>query len=129
MRQESMFESFITSYASAAGLLQVMPGTGGYIAGQLGQSRYDPADLYRPDVSVRFGVFYLAEQRGRFDGHVYAMLAAYNAGPGRSARWYNQSGQADPDLFLALVDIDQPRGYIEAIYLNHALYRAIYGVR
>lgn len=126
IRQESLFEGFITSYASAAGLMQVMPATGAYAAARLGWHDFVPARLYEPVASVRLGVWYLAEQYDRFDGNAYAALAAYNAGPSRSARWYARSA-GDPDVFLSLIDLGQPRAYIEEVFRNHALYCALYG--
>ncbi len=107
VRQESLFEGFITSYAAARGLMQVIPPTGQSIADQLGWPvGYTSDDLYRPLVSVRFGAFYLAQQRDRFDGDLYAALAAYNAGPGNAAVWKDLAPE-DPDLFLEVIRLDQ----------------------
>jgi soluble lytic murein transglycosylase len=127
IRQESGFESFITSYASAAGLMQVTPGTGAHVASRLGSTAYDPLALYQPDVNLQYGLSYLAEQFARYDGHAYAALAAYNAGPARAGSWYRASGLHDPDLFLALVDLPQPQDYVENIYVNDVVYTQVYG--
>jgi len=126
VRQESLFEGFATSYAAARGLMQVIPDTGQSIADQLGWPvGYQTADLYRPVVSVRFGAFYLSEQRGRFEGDLFAGLAAYNAGPGNAILW-KELAPDDPDLFLEVIRLDQPQLYIKTIYEVYAIYRRLY---
>lgn len=126
VRQESLFEGFALSSAAAHGLMQVIPSTGASIAEQLGwPPNYQQSDLYRPIVSVRFGTYYLAAQRDRFDGDLYAALAAYNAGPGNSILW-KELAPDDPDLFLEVVRLDQPQIYIQVIYEVFQIYRSLY---
>ncbi len=126
VRQESLFEGFITSYAAARGLMQVIPSTGQSIADQLGwPTGYSSDDLYRPLVSVRFGTYYLAQQRDRFDGDLFAALAAYNAGPGNSAIWKDLAPD-DPDLFLEVIRLDQTHRYLTTIYEIFDIYRNLY---
>ena len=125
-RQESLFESFATSYAYAYGLMQIIPATGDYLAMQLGwPPGYSADDLYRPVVSVRFGTAYLALQAELFDGDPYAMLAAYNAGPGNALIWEDEA-QGDPDLFLEIVRLSQPQEYIRSIAWAFSHYQALY---
>lgn len=126
VRQESLFEGFATSYAAAHGLMQVIPDTGQSIADQLGWPvGYETADLYRPVVSVRFGTFYLSQQRDRFEGDLYAALAAYNAGPGNAILW-KELAPDDPDMFLEVVRLEQPQLYIKTIFEVYAIYRRLY---
>ncbi|MGD8758857.1 MAG: tetratricopeptide repeat protein, partial [Anaerolineales bacterium] len=126
VRQESLFESASTSYAQAQGLMQVIPSTGQSIANQLGwPPDYENADLYRPMVSVRFGTYYMAQQRDRFDGDLFTALAAYNAGPG-NARIWEELAPDDPDLFLEVIRLNQPHNYIRVIYEVFSIYRDLY---
>jgi soluble lytic murein transglycosylase len=125
MRQESFFEGFIRSSAGARGLMQIMPATGQSIADQLGwPANFNFDDLYRPTVSIYLGVDYLDQQRTSL-GDLYPALAAYNAGPGNAAHW---SGLApsDPDLFLEVIRLDEPRRYIKAIYEMYSIYDLLY---
>lgn len=126
VRQESLFEAIGTSYAQAQGLMQVIPPTGAWIAEQLRWPNYQNQDLYRPYVNIAFGTYYLAVQRNRFERDLYAALAAYNAGPGRSAVWRQQAG-GDQDLFLELITLEQPQTYIKRIAEHYAIYRTLYG--
>ena len=126
-RQESLFEGFVRSSAGARGLMQIIPGTGAGISSQLGWPiEYTPDDLYRPDVSVRFGTHYLASNRAYLDSDLYAALAAYNGGPGNARAWKDLSG-GDPDLFLEVVRFEETRQYIRNIYEIYVIYRRLYG--
>jgi soluble lytic murein transglycosylase len=126
VRQESLFEPFATSYASAYGLMQVIPSTGQSLADRLGwPPDFTSDDLYRPIVSVRLGVQYLADQRDYFEGDLVAALAAYNAGPGNAATWKAMAPD-DPDLFLEIIRFSQPRDYIRVIYWAFTRYRDLY---
>ncbi len=126
IRQESLFEGFVNSSAGARGLMQIIPATGAEIAENLGwPQNYTSDDLYRPVVSVRYGVDYLDRQRKLFDGNLYAALAAYNGGPGNAQEWLEMAPN-DPDLFLEVIRYDETRNYLRRIYENFNIYRLIY---
>ena len=127
IRQESLFESLARSFASAQGLMQVIPPTGAEIASELDwPPDYETPDLYRPYVSLRFGTYYLAKQRDRFDGRIEVALAAYNGGPFNAQRWIERAGD-DPDLFLEIITLREPQLYIKRIKEHLTVYRALYG--
>jgi soluble lytic murein transglycosylase len=126
IRQESLFNTNATAAAGEKGLMQVIPSTAEYIAGQIEWKDYQHSDLFRPYAGVEFGSYYLDEQLERFEGNTVAALAAYNAGPGRAADWLRLSG-GDPDLFMTTITIDSTRLYIQLIYRNYNIYRALYG--
>jgi soluble lytic murein transglycosylase len=125
IRQESLFSTTATSSASARGLMQIIPATGDWIASKLAWPGYTESDLSRPIISIPFGAFYLAEQRRNFDGNPYAMLAAYNAGPGNTRRWLELAGD-DPDLFLELTTASETQRYIRRISEYRAVYATLY---
>ena len=78
LRAESAGDVRAVSTAGAMGLMQVMPATwaGLRVRHGLGRDPYDPRD------NILAGTAYLREMFDRY-GNVAAMLAAYNAGPGR----------------------------------------------
>lgn len=125
-RQESLFEGFVTSFAQARGLMQVIPATGQEIASQLGwPPDYTSDDLYRPIVSVRFGTYYLGRQADLFDGQPFPALAAYNGGPSNALAWH-QLAPDDPDLFLEVIRIAETHLYLRRIYEVHSIYEELY---
>jgi soluble lytic murein transglycosylase len=126
IRQESLFEGFVRSTAGAHGLMQVIPATGEQINGEIGwPQNYNTNDLYRPNVSIRFGTYYLDKNRDFFAGNFYAVLAAYNGGPGNAAIW-NQLAENDPDLLVEVIRFQETRDYIRNIYEIFGTYRMIY---
>jgi soluble lytic murein transglycosylase len=128
IRQESLFEGFINSTAGARGLMQIVPTTGAQIVSEINWPlNYDEKDLYRPDVSINLGTYYLGKNRNLLDGDLYAALAAYNGGPGNSLQWRELSG-GDPDLFLESVRFEETRNYIRNIYEIYVIYKRLYGV-
>jgi soluble lytic murein transglycosylase len=128
VRQESLFEGFISSTAGAQGLMQIVPGTGAGIANSLGWPiNYGPEQLYRPNVSIAFGTYYLASNRSSVHGDLYAALSAYNGGLGNALDWQKLS-QGDPDLFLESVRFQETRDYIRSIYELFNIYSRLYGV-
>ena len=78
LRAESAGDVRAISAAGAIGLMQVMPDTWAGLRARyrLGRDPYDPRD------NILAGTAYLREMWDRY-GNVAAMLAAYNAGPGR----------------------------------------------
>jgi soluble lytic murein transglycosylase len=126
IRQESFFESFVFSGAGARGLMQIMPATGQELATRYNYPPgYTTDDLLNPQVNVRLGVRYLANQRDYFGGDIYAALAAYNGGPGNTYYW-KELAENDPDLFLEVIRFDETQNYIRYIAEFMNLYRTFY---
>ncbi len=78
MRVESAGNARAVSRAGAIGLMQIMPGTWAQLRARHGLGT-DPFDVRD---NIMAGAAYLREMHDRF-GNASAMLAAYNAGPGR----------------------------------------------
>jgi soluble lytic murein transglycosylase len=126
IRQESFFEGFVTSEASAGGLMQLMPATGQELADRYDwPPEYTPEDLMNPAINLRLGASYLSEQYHYF-GDLYVALAAYNAWPGNANIWRELAGD-DPDVFLELIRFDETRTYLIQIAEFMNLYRILYG--
>jgi hypothetical protein len=98
MRVESAGNSRAVSRAGAMGLMQIMPGTWAQLRARHGLGT-DPFDVRD---NIMAGAAYLREMYDRY-GNPSAMLAAYNAGPGRYddylSRW--RSLPAETVAYLA----------------------------
>ena len=128
MRQESLFEGFVTSSAGARGLMQIIPSTGQEIAELAAwPDDYTSSDLYRPLISITFGSNYLERQKNNFDGDLYRALAAYNAGPGWSAYWSSLSNN-DLDLFIEVIHFPESQDYVRSIYELFSIYVEFYSI-
>lgn len=126
IRQESMFNPYISSSAGASGLTQIMPATGKENVDLLGwPQNYETNDLLKGEVSLTLGAFYLSRMKDYLSGNVPAALAAYNAGPGNAETWWVFS-QNDPDLFLEVIRFEETQIYLKQIaeFLN--IYKLVY---
>lgn len=127
VRQESLFDPRAISSAGAVGLMQVMPQTGKKLAPKVGLKTVTTGTLRTPDPNIRLGMLYLSDLLKRYGGDVSYMLAAYNAGPSRVARWRMQAEATDPDLFAERIPFDETRDYVKIVQQNARIYRALYG--
>ncbi len=130
IRLESFFEGFAMSNKAARGLMQIMPDTGAEINARLGWPLYyTDKDLYRPNVSIAFGINYLAtiQDSLNLNNDLYALLASYNSGP-FAQQWKELSEKKDPDLLLESVRSEETRIYIRYIYEIFVIYKRLYGL-
>lgn len=88
---ESRFRPQAVSPRGARGLMQIMPTTGEEIAGKLGKVKFEPTDLFKPQVNLDLGCYYFSKLLTEFNGDVKLSLAAYNAGRGSVYRWCRKS--------------------------------------
>ncbi len=102
IRAESRFRPDVVSSAGAIGLMQVTPDTGHWIAERLGVVDFTAADLYRPEINIEFGVWYLRYLLDRFGGDLDSALLAYNAGPRAVDRWAAGEGTVYPETLSYL---------------------------
>ena len=80
--QESHFNADAGSGAGALGLMQIMPATAQGIANELGEGdSFTTEMLFDPDVSIRYGTFYLSHYVKKYNS-VSLALVAYNGGFG-----------------------------------------------
>jgi membrane-bound lytic murein transglycosylase D len=95
---ESTLDPFTPSYSGAAGLWQIMPGTGRHL-GLERDSWYDGRQALRDSTSGALD--YLQALYEEFDEDWFLALAAYNAGAGNiaKARQYNEKKGLDTDYW------------------------------
>ena len=125
IRQESRFEPAAASSASAQGLMQIMPATAEWIAGQQGWRNFRPEQAYWPYINVDFGAYSLNWALKQLDGSLAAALAGYNGGPGNALRW-RKLAPTDDDLMVALIDYGETRLYVQQVLNQLAFYRQLY---
>jgi soluble lytic murein transglycosylase-like protein len=82
---ESGGRNFAVSNVGARGLMQILPTTGEFVAGQIGVPWRGPNTLFDPAANIRLGVRYLVYLIERYPD-LRTALAAYNWGPGKIAR-------------------------------------------
>lgn len=120
IRQESAFDEWADSPAGAKGLMQLMPKTGEQIAANLKDAWTHEANLFNPNINVKYGSFYFKKLLKQFGGHYLLATAAYNAGANRVKRWLPESKALPGDIWIEAIPYKETRGYVSAV-LQYAL--------
>ena len=123
IRQESRFEPTIRSIAGATGLMQVMPGTGTWIAQKIDLKQYN---LENPNDNVKLGTWFLDYTHQEYNNNSMLAVASYNAGPGNVAQWLTKYGFSDPDAFVEVIPFPETKGYVESVFENYWNYLRLY---
>ncbi len=123
IRQESRFEPEIRSIAGALGLMQVMPGTGTWIAQKTQLKEYN---LKNPDDNIKLGTWFLDFTHQEYNNNSLLAVASYNAGPGNVSSWIKKYGFNDPDAFIEVIPFAETKGYVEAVFSNYWNYLRLY---
>ncbi|WP_428407693.1 lytic transglycosylase domain-containing protein [Hyphococcus sp.] len=129
MRQESKFKTEATSRVGARGLMQLMPRTASYIAGDRSlRYRSGQERLYDPAYNMELGQSYVDHLMTRsVDGDLFHMAVAYNGGPGNLRRWKRDVAIDDPLLFIESIPNRESRDFVEKVLTNFWVYRARLG--
>ena len=124
-RLESNFDTAAISPVGARGLMQIMPTTAQYIAGD---ATLDSLRLHEPALNLELGQRYVAYLAGHdgLRGDLIRILASYNSGPGSFGRWGPSIRDGgDPLLFIEAIPNTETRRFVQ-----HALaYTWIYAAR
>ena len=109
--EESHFDTRARSKTGAMGLMQLQPETAKGIAMRTGGRRFRIADLFDPEINVRYGSWYLRHLLDRYDGDLPLALAAYNGG----------QGNVDRGVLFA-----ETRAYVKSVIATRERYRKAY---
>lgn len=123
IRQESRFETKIRSIAGAVGLMQVMPGTGKWIAEKTQLKDYN---LENPNDNIKLGTWFLDFTHGEYNNNSLLAVASYNAGPGNVSSWVTKYGFNDPDAFIEVIPFAETKGYVVSVFSNYWNYLRLY---
>lgn len=142
IRQESYYEPFAKSPAGAIGVMQIMPATARGIFKQMGSdlglSAYSDDLLYKPEVNIPMGIFYLRkniydnikgyiqkkglDQAANEDFYAPLMIAGYNAGLSRVYRWLKETKFDNQQELIDQIDIPETRIYVKLVLKHQFLY-------
>lgn len=123
IRQESRFINVAKSGVGAAGLMQIMPATGRWIAQRLGIKGFNTRSLNEPETNIKFGTYYLRHVQDSLDGQPVLATAAYNAGPRRAQRW-RDSKAMEAAVYIETIPFSETRGYVKKV-MSNAMYYAL----
>lgn len=139
IRQESSFGLKALSTSNAAGLMQMIQPTALEVADRLKMKIEFPEDLYRPEINIPMGVFYIHQVVKEMNYHVPLALAGYNAGPHKIRQFVNQREITKKipeitqdkdypgleDLWIDELPWAETTGYVKSILRNALIYELI----
>ncbi|WP_371264710.1 lytic transglycosylase domain-containing protein [Paenibacillus sp. BC26] len=127
IRVETNYKTGVVSRKGAIGVMQLMPDTANWIIQKGGFGKISTEAISnRADVSIEIGAWYLNALNQQFDGNMYTVIAAYNAGPGNVSRWL-ADGTWDGKLeTVDRVPFGETRHYIQRVIYYYNKYKALY---
>lgn len=125
IRKESNFATGAVGRGGTRGLMQLAPATARFISHSKAARGGGRQHLLDPEHNLALGQRYLKHLQSE-DGSqdLFALLAAYNAGPGTLERWRKTMPRTnDPLLFLESLPSSRTRGYISRITADYWIYQ------
>ena len=127
MRQESRFDPEARSPVGAIGLLQIMPYTAATLAVSAGVgyivtgAGIDEDALTDPRINAAIAARLMANLSELFD-ELPPVIASYNAGEERVARWWRAARHLRDDFFVDSIPYRETRSFVRAVLANYAAY-------
>ena len=122
---ESSYRPDVVSSADARGLMQIVPSTGEWIAGRLGET-FSEENLFDPATNIRYGCWYLGFLMQRYDGDMRCASAAYHQGQGTVDAWLQNPELSSDGRTLDRFDSSVTENYVNRILKYYEEYAKIY---
>jgi soluble lytic murein transglycosylase len=130
IRQESRFVSYAQSGVGAAGLMQVMPATGKWVAAKIGLTEFVHGMLNDLKTNITLGANYMSMVLANADNSQVLATAAYNAGPRRAREWRAAlSAPMEGAIFIETIPFPETRNYVRNVMSNATNYAALFDKR
>lgn len=127
VRTESGFDPSATSSVDARGLMQMTEETFLWLRGKLGLAgQVEFADLYDPDVGIRFGCYYLHLCMQRYHNDVATAAAAYHSGWGTVDSLLRSAEHSADGQTLTAFPYRQMNHYVQKITDCYDTYLRLY---
>lgn len=124
---ESGFDSEAVSNLGARGLLQITEETFVWIKSKIANDEeltFD--DMFNPEISIRFGAYYIAQSLMRYENDISTAAAAYHSGWGTVDKLLKDAQYADDGQILIEFPYNQMNRYVHKINKNYNKYLKLY---
>lgn len=130
IRTESGFDPSATSSVNARGLMQMTEETFEWLKGKIApEEELTFDDLYDPEVSIRFGCYYLHLCLQRYENDVATVAAAYHNGWGTVDRLLSSAEYSADGKTLDVFPYTLMNHYVKKITSCYEAYQRIYAGR
>lgn len=126
IRAESKFYHRAQSHKDARGLMQISPITGMWAADVLDIEDYGPEKLFKPEINIMIGCWYVHILEKEFRGDLRNMIAAYNGGSGNVNKWLSDARYSKDGRKLDYIPFGETRKYVERVINNYRVYSNLY---
>ncbi|HOB44469.1 MAG TPA: lytic transglycosylase domain-containing protein, partial [Bacillota bacterium] len=126
---ESGYRRDARSSKGACGLMQIMPETGEWAAGQLGLVGYSEDQLFDPDTNIMIGAWYFGHLLRIFHDEAVIALAAYNGGPSNVERWLSSGTWSGRVEEIGDIPYPETARYVERVLNMNRIYHKAYRSR
>ena len=123
---ESRFDEKAISTAGAVGLMQMLPSTFTWLSSlEHLNENLSPNELFKPEVSIRYGTYYLRYLFEKFyDWDL--VFAAYNGGEGNVVEWLKNKEYTDRNGKLIKIPFPETEKYVKKVNRNVEYYHDTY---
>ena len=126
IKTESNFDKSAVSKKDAKGLMQIMDGTGEWIAKELDINYFLTSMLFDPELNIRMGCWYLKNLEKEFDNNLDLILAAYNGGSGNVNKWLSHEEYSNDGENLDYIPFPETKKYVDKVKANYNIYKYLY---
>lgn len=125
---ESKFDRFALSSANARGLMQITEDTYRWVCQRTGQEFLEADSLYDPYVNTQCGVALIHLLQGKFE-NTKTVLAAYNAGQGRTSEWLKIPAYSQDGKTLTHIPYEETENYVRRVINTQKKYQKLYNIQ
>ena len=127
IKVESGFDPDAISPSDARGLMQMIEPTFEWLTGDEHLGEHLPyRTVFEPEVSIRYGTYYLSYLYKKFDYNWQTAFAAYNGGEGNVTKWLSDSEHSDGKGNLTNIPFDETRNYVKKVNSAIEAYKKLY---
>lgn len=127
IRVETNYKTGRESKKGAIGLMQLMPDTAKWA---LEKAKLPDVSLERlkeePSSNIELGTWYLSTLSRQFDGNRTAIIAAYNAGPGKVQSWLDEGQWDGREETVKDIPFGETRHYVQRVIYYYDQYTELY---
>lgn len=127
IRVETNFKTGRESKKGAIGLMQLMPDTAKWALEKAKLPDVSMEELkHEPSANIELGTWYLSTLSRQFEGKRTAVIAAYNAGPGKVQKWLDEGIWDGTDATIKDIPFGETRHYVQRVNYYYDQYTDIY---
>lgn len=128
IRVESKYYKDAISNRGAMGLMQILPTTGKWAADNIGISDFYDEMLFKPEINIEIGCWYLNKLTKQFNSDLELVVAAYNGGSGNVSKWLKDLKYSTDGKKLDNIPFKETEQYVEKVFKSYEVYKKLYKI-